>query len=110
MQNCYRKIGKNPKRGRRVRRWLTLQRVRNKAQYDKDRKTSDKAYDNKEERRVITGREQKVARALGEIKKGQVTRKNHLGLNVTTPGPTSNKYDKPTKKQEQEIIEKLKSK
>jgi RHS repeat-associated protein len=85
-----------------------LQRVRNPVQYNKDRKTPDKNYDNKEERRVITGREQKVARALGEIKKGQVTRKNHTGLNVTTHGPTSNKYDKPTQKQEQEVIKKIK--
>ena len=85
-----------------------LQRVRNPTQYDKDRKTPDKDYDNKEERRVITGREQKVAGALGEIKKGQVTRRDHLGLNVTTPGPTSNKYNKPTQKQEQEIIDRIK--
>ena len=87
-----------------------LQRVRNTAQYNKDRKTTDKNYDNKEEKRVIQGREQKVARALGEIRKGQVTRRNHSGLNVTTPGPTSNKYVKLTKKQEQEMIENIKKK
>ena len=86
-----------------------LQRIRHPEQYKQDiKKGSDKQYDTKEERRVITGREQKVARALEETKKGQVTRKNHMGLNVTTHGPTSNKYDKPTKKQEQEIIDKIK--
>jgi len=34
----------------------------------------DKNYTDLEEKRVITGREQKTARALGEIKEGQVTR------------------------------------
>jgi hypothetical protein len=85
-----------------------LQKIRHKEQYDKDRATADKDYDNKEERRVIEGREQKVARALNEIKKGQVTRKHHSGLNVTTHGPTSNVYDKPDRKQENEIINKIK--
>jgi len=84
------------------------QRVKYQAQYDKDRKTPDKAYDNKEEKRVIQGREQKVSRALGETRKGQVPRNNHQGSNVTTPGPTSNKYKKIDKKQEQEIIDKIK--
>ena len=56
-----------------------LRRVNNKAQYVKGRKTPDKSYDNKEEKRVITGRQQKVAHALGEIKPGQVTRKKSPG-------------------------------
>lgn len=51
--------------------------------------TKDKQYDNKEERRVITGREQKVALALGLISKGQVTRRNHKGRGYQTTGPTT---------------------
>ena len=38
---------------------------------------SDSEYENKEERRVITGVEQKAARKHGEIRRDQVTRKNH---------------------------------
>ncbi|WP_160716002.1 RHS repeat-associated core domain-containing protein [Chitinophaga solisilvae] len=38
-------------------------------------KTQDAEYGNKEERRVITGSEQKTAKALGETKPGQVTGK-----------------------------------
>jgi len=57
---------------------------------DTDPKTgADRQYDNKEERRVTTGQEQRVARALGEIKKGQVTRRNHQGHNTRVSGPTS---------------------
>jgi hypothetical protein len=39
----------------------------------------DLEFDNKEERRVITGPEQTIARALGEINQDQVTRKSHRG-------------------------------
>lgn len=86
-----------------------LQRIKHPEQYKQDIKPgSDKQYDNKEDRRVITGREQKVARALGEIKKGRVTRRNHQGLNVTTPGPTSNKYEKISKQKEKEILDRIK--
>ena len=45
--------------------------------------TEDKDYDNKEDKRVIKGSEQNVARKLGRIKKDQVTRKDHSGLGVT---------------------------
>jgi hypothetical protein len=38
---------------------------------------SDKQYDTKEERRVITGPEQHTAKQLGEIKEGEVTRTKH---------------------------------
>lgn len=38
---------------------------------------TDKSYDTIEERRVITGKEQEVARALGEINEGEVTRRSH---------------------------------
>jgi RHS repeat-associated protein len=54
---------------------------------------TDSQYDTKEERRVITGSEQKTARANGEIKQGQVTRKNHGGKSVITTGATSTKID-----------------
>ena len=41
--------------------------------------------------KIITGSEQKTAKALKEIKRNQVTRTNHKGTPVTTKGPTSNK-------------------
>jgi RHS repeat-associated protein len=50
---------------------------------------SDAQYDTKEERRVITGSEQKTARANGEIKHGNSTRTNHRGKDVITNGVTS---------------------
>ncbi|MDY6293551.1 MAG: RHS repeat-associated core domain-containing protein [Bacteroidales bacterium] len=58
-----------------------------------DLKTEDKRYKNKEEKRVITGIEQKTAKALGEIEDNQVTREDHEGNGVRTYGPTSNKID-----------------
>ncbi|MES1250310.1 MAG: hypothetical protein ABUL46_06470, partial [Chitinophaga rupis] len=68
-------------------RWIT-----DPKQYDKDGDIKDKAYDNKEEKRVITGREQKTAKALGEIKEGQVTRTNHNKGHITRVfNPTSTK-------------------
>lgn len=46
----------------------------------------------KEEKRVITGSEQRTARALGEIGPNQVTRTDHGFKQVLfTPDPTSNK-------------------
>ncbi|OQP55780.1 DUF6443 domain-containing protein [Niastella populi] len=51
----------------------------------------DAQYGTKEEKRVIEGTEQKTARALGEIPKGFVTRKNHGGYNYPTTGPTTTK-------------------
>lgn len=62
--------------------------------FDERRKTEDKDYGNKEERRVIMGSEQKTARANNEIKNGTITRKNHKGESVVTEGPTSNKINK----------------
>ncbi|MBQ7609825.1 MAG: hypothetical protein IJU74_01870 [Bacteroidales bacterium] len=50
-------------------------------------------YGNEEEKRVITGSEQKTSLANGEIKTGQVTRRNHNGTSVLTIGPTSNIID-----------------
>ena len=40
-------------------------------------KSTDEQYETKEERRVITGSEQLTAKALGEIKEGEVTRSDH---------------------------------
>ena len=52
----------------------------------------DKDYEDKEEKRVITGSEQKTAKKHGDIKKGQVTRKIHSLINITkVTDPTSNK-------------------
>ena len=46
--------------------------------FKKDKRTKiDNGYDTIEERRVITGIEQKVAKALGEINEGEVTRRSH---------------------------------
>lgn len=57
-------------------------------------KDSDPQYETKEERRVITGSEQKTSRANGETRPGQVTRRNHNGKTVITKGVTSNVIDK----------------
>jgi hypothetical protein len=49
---------------------------------------------------VITGDEQRTAKALGEIKEGQVTRKDHnKGVYIETKGPTSNQLPDSDKKQ-----------
>jgi RHS repeat-associated protein len=51
--------------------------------------TPDSDYKNKEERRVITGSEQETAKKLGEIKEGEVTRKNYSGTLYKVESPTS---------------------
>jgi RHS repeat-associated protein len=51
--------------------------------------TLDKQYENKEEKRVITGTEQKTARNNGEIGMIGSTRNDHKGLPVITTSPTS---------------------
>jgi RHS repeat-associated protein len=51
--------------------------------------TPDKKYTNKEEKRVVTGREQRTARALGITKKGEVTRTDHKGHLFRTSGPNT---------------------
>jgi RHS repeat-associated protein len=63
---------------------------------------TDNQYDSKEERRVITGSEQKTARANGEIKQGQVTRKNHGGKYVVTTSVTSTKVNNQKTKEYEE--------
>ncbi len=54
--------------------------------YGDNIKAELKYYDNKEERRVITGTEREAAKRLGEP-----TRTNHSGVPVITEGPTSQK-------------------
>ena len=54
-----------------------------------DFNTDDLDYDNREERRVITGSEQRTALALGEIKEGEVTRTDHLGQGYVAKEPTT---------------------
>lgn len=46
-------------------------------------------YDNEEEKRVVTGSEQRTAKALGEISDGEVTREDHKGNSYRTESPTS---------------------
>jgi len=70
----------------------TQQHLKHPEQFKKDtdpKTGKDKSYGDKEEKRVITGREQKTARKLKEIKPGQVTRKDHKGENIRVSGPTS---------------------
>lgn len=54
----------------------------------------DANYDTKEEKRVIEGSEQTTALKHGEIKEGEVTRKNHSGLPMVMPDPTLTKNAK----------------
>ena len=42
---------------------------------------------------MITGPEQRTARANGETRPGQMTRRNHKGRTVVTKGVTSNVID-----------------
>ena len=62
--------------------------------HSKRRGQRDSQYDTEEEKRVITGSEQKTAFANGEIKHGQVTRRNHKGSTVYTIGASSIIIDK----------------
>lgn len=67
-----------------------LQHDQNPKEFHEDRKKgSDAQYGTKEERRVITGSEQTTAKKLGEIKEGEVTRKDHGGTAYETKGPTT---------------------
>ena len=70
-----------------------LREVVNPKQKKKDKNTKDKNYDNKEEKRVIEGSEQRTAKALGEISEGEVTRTDHKGDFVRTVNPTSTKLE-----------------
>lgn len=64
-------------------------------QQEKDRKTPDAQYGNKEEKRVIEGSEQETAKKLGEIKEKEVTRKDHGGTLYQTISPTSIQWKNP---------------
>ena len=65
--------------------------VTNRKERKSDTNTKDENYDNKEEKRVIAGSEQKVAQVMGEIKKGEVTRTDHSSIGIFyTPNPISN--------------------
>lgn len=66
-----------------------VEHVMNPTKVEKLKATKDKEYGNKEERRVITGSEQKTARALGHSKKSQVTRKSHDGGTRRVSSPLS---------------------
>lgn len=66
-----------------------LQELENPDQKKADKATKVEGYDNKEEQRVIEGSEQETAKALGEIKEGEVTRKDHGGTLIETVSPTS---------------------
>ncbi len=66
-----------------------LQFDQNPEQQKTDGDTPDPNYGNLEEKRVITGSEQTTAKKLGEIKEGEVTRKDHGGTLYETTGPTS---------------------
>jgi hypothetical protein len=70
-----------------------LQRRKFPTQHSNDKVPDGSPMTNPEERRVITGTEQAVARAMGEIGVNQVTRDNHRGEGVVTTGPTSNVVD-----------------
>lgn len=50
----------------------------------------DNLYYSPEEKRVITGSEQKTAKALGEIKDDEVTRRDHFGQHIIMESATSN--------------------
>lgn len=69
-----------------------LQFDQNPDQQKKDGATPDPDYGNLEEKRVITGSEQTTAKKLGEIKEGEVTRKDHGGTLYKTTGPTSTEW------------------
>lgn len=93
-----------------------VQSFKHPAQFkkDSDPKTGkDKQYDDKEEKRVIKGSEQKTARALGLIKPGEVTRTNHnKGTLYRTVGVNStlNSLVERIKAQREEAKKELKKK
>ncbi len=79
---------------------------KNPKQYKNDIKEYDKnhpdnLYYSPEEKRVITGSEQKTARALGEIKDDEVTRTDHSGYHIRMESTTSNT---PVEKEQEVII------
>jgi RHS repeat-associated protein len=79
-----------------------VQAQENPDQYKKDNGTLDSNYGDKEEKRVITGSEQKTAKANGETQGSKSTRTNHKGSDVVTKGVTSNVVDEKKTKEYQE--------
>jgi hypothetical protein len=71
-----------------------LERHTNYDNFNEGRNTPDGQYRNKEERRVITGSEQRTAKANKENSPTGVTRTSHSGDQVVTRDPTSNKIDR----------------
>ena len=71
-----------------------LQHDINPIQQKKDYKTKDSNYMNLEEKRVITGSEQKTAQKLHKLKTGEFTRNNHNGsiYETTSPITTEDKW------------------
>ena len=69
-----------------------LQEIENPVQKSNDEKTKLEQYGDAEEKRVITGSEQRTARALGEIREGEVTRSDHAAFPYMTNSPTSVDY------------------
>lgn len=66
-----------------------LDDIENPVEHNRNRKTSDANFDNKEERRVILGTETETAIKLGEIEKGQISRDDHSGYETRTSSPIS---------------------
>ena len=64
-----------------------LSYITNPGEFIKRTKTSDEQYDNAEEKRAITGSEQRTALALGLIKEGEATRKDHSGYLIICKSP-----------------------
>ncbi len=69
-----------------------LQKDKNPQQQKTDGETPDSQYGENEEKRVIKGSEQKTAKRLGEIKEGEITRKDHGGTLYETTSTTSTKH------------------
>ncbi|MCU0391490.1 MAG: M91 family zinc metallopeptidase [Thermoflexibacter sp.] len=70
--------------------------AKNATAHEKRSNTKDEQYGTAEEKRVITGTEQKTARSFGELQKGKITRnEHHAGTRVITTSPTSNTINRP---------------
>lgn len=72
-----------------------LEFITSPKEMSKNINTKVKKYKNKEEYRVITGSEQRTARALGEIGEDEITRQDHYGTFFPTHNPTSTEVGAP---------------
>ena len=59
-------------------------------------KQLNNAYGNEEEKRVITGSEQEVAKKIGRLRDGETTRDNHFGTPYKVNYPISSEIEGPT--------------